>query len=151
MKKPVHIRAVNGVELPQLLKLCALHAAYEQLPFQLNGQVNRLAEDLFSQTPKLYCFVAIHDQELVAYATYMKQYATWEAKEYLYLDCLFVKEEVRSEGIGELLMERVKQESEKLACYLIQWQTPEFNKRAMKFYYRMGAESKTKERFFLNL
>ena len=33
--------------------------------------------------------------------------------------------------------------------YLIQWQTPDFKARAIKFYKRIGATSKLKERFFL--
>ena len=45
----------------------------------------------------------------------------------------------------------ILKEAQKLECVLIQWQTPDFNKRAMKFYNRIGAKSKNKERFFLTI
>ena len=38
-----------------------------------------------------------------------------------------------------------------MRCSHIQWQTPEFNKRAIKFYDRIGAQSKSKMRYFLDV
>ncbi|MFT5917067.1 MAG: hypothetical protein ACI81T_003581, partial [Bacteroidia bacterium] len=49
------------------------------------------------------------------------------------------------------LIRRIQSEAKKLNCSLIQWQTPDFNTRAMKFYKRIGASSKSKERFFLEV
>ena len=151
MEKSIIIRPVKTNELPEILQLCALHAEYERLPFQVNGQVSALEKDIFSASPKLYCLVAEVKGHIIAYATYMKQYATWNAEEYIYLDCLFVIEEFRSDGIGEELMKQIRKHSAELGCSLMQWQTPEFNKRAIKFYRRMGAHSKSKERFFLEV
>ena len=85
---------------------------------------------------------------LLCYATYMRQYATWDACEYIYMDCLFIKEFARGYGLGEKLVNKIKQEGKKLRCDLIQWQTPDFNIRAMKFYRRIGSVSNSKERFF---
>ena len=95
--------------------------------------------------------MALRNGQIAGYATYMKQYATWDAREYLYLDCLYISESYRSEGIGRQLIDQVQVESRKHGCDLMQWQTPSFNKDAMRFYYRIGAESKSKERFFLNV
>ena len=75
----------------------------------------------------------------------------WDAGEYIYMDCLFIKESARSLGIGEKLVRKIQKEGEALGCNLIQWQTPDFNVRAIKFYNRIGATSKSKERFFLNI
>ena len=60
-------------------------------------------------------------------------------------------EAARGFGIGEKLVNRMKLETQKLGCDLIQWQTPDFNERAIKFYKRIGATSKSKERFYLNV
>ena len=81
----------------------------------------------------------------------MKQYSTWDAKEYLYMDCLFLFEEYRGLGIGEELVNTMKEFGRKEDIDLIQWQTPDFNVRAIKFYRRLGASSKSKERFFLTI
>lgn len=42
-------------------------------------------------------------------------------------------------------------EALRLNCKTIQWQTPAFNKRAMKFYERLGAYGKDKVRYFLDV
>ena len=89
--------------------------------------------------------------KLVGYDSYTKQFSTWDASYYIYMDCLFITEKLRGFGIGEKIVERIKQESQKLNCNTVQWQTPEFNTRAMKFYNRLGGISKTKERYFLNI
>ena len=67
------------------------------------------------------------------------------------MDCLFMTEKARGLGLGEELVSRIKLEGSKLGCNHIQWQTPDFNTRAMKFYYRIGAKSKSKERFYLDI
>lgn len=144
-----NIRSVNKEELSEVVNLCEAHAAYEQLDFSRNGQEQRFVRDLFGVVPKLYCLVVEENNTLLAYATYMKQYATWDAAEYIYLDCIFVVKKHRSRGIGEQLMNRIKLETSKLKCQLIQWQTPTFNSGAIRFYERIGAVKKSKERFFL--
>lgn len=143
------IRFVETEDLSGIIELCHLHALYEKAAYTIDGKAGRLAFDLFSDYPKVYCLVVENDGQLIGYATYMKQYATWDAKEYVYMDCLFVKEFARGLGIGERLIRRIQKEAETLGCDLVQWQTPDFNTRAIKFYRRMGATSKTKERFFL--
>ena len=69
----------------------------------------------------------------------------------MYMDCLYLEEEIRGFGIGEALIEKLKQIGTAKNCINIQWQTPEFNSRAIKFYHRIGATGKDKVRFFLDL
>ncbi len=150
MKIQGNIRFARPEDVPGIIKLCHLHATYEKAVYTFNGQATRLVQDLFSEPPKVYCLVVEHDGQLIGYATYMKQYATWDAGEYIYLDCLFIREFARGLGLGEKLLRRIQGEGQALGCDLMQWQTPDFNTRAMKFYRRIGAKSKAKERFFLN-
>ena len=149
MKSNGIIRFAIPKDIHQILELCELHAVYEKASYSRKGKAKQLEADLFGPHPKLYCLVAEQHDGLIAYATYMKQYATWDAAEYFYMVCLFVQELARGYGIGERLVDKIKEEGKKLGCYLIQWQTPQFNTRAMKFYKRIGATSKSKERFFL--
>lgn len=144
------IRFAEIKDLPEIIKLCAAHAAYEQCDYSEKGKKEQLEKDLFSESPKLFCLVVEQKNELIGYATYMEQYSTWDTTEYIYMDCLFMSEKARSQGIGEQLVRRIQEEGKRLNCNLIQWQTPDFNTRAIQFYYRIGATSKNKERFFLN-
>lgn len=151
IKRKTNIRFAKIDDIGQIIELCELHAIYEKAYYERENKAEQLAHDLFSDDSKLYCLVVEGEDQLIAYATYMKQYATWDASEYIYMDCLFVKEFARGLRIGEKLVTKIKEEGAKLDCDHIQWQTPDFNIRAMKFYKRIGATSKSKERFFLNI
>lgn len=141
------IRFIKETEINQLIDLCEKHATYEKAPYDRKGKKAGLLKALFSEQPALYCLVATENEKIVGYATYMLQYSTWDAKYYTYLDCLFLLEEARGKGTGLHLMQSVRAESLKLNSNLIQWQTPDFNVDAIRFYKRLGAFSKTKERF----
>ncbi len=147
----IQIRFAESKDMQQIIELCEAHALYEKSDYSTKNKAVQLSKDLFSESSKLYCLVVESDKELIGYATYMKQYATWDACEYMYMDCLFIKDMARGFGIGEKLVKRIQKEGKKLNCILVQWQTPSFNTRAMKFYKRIGATSKSKERFFLSI
>ena len=151
MTKKPEIRFIAKNDLPQLIELCQLHAEFEQSEYSRDEKEVELESHLFSNHPSVYCLVVEHNKELVGYVTYMKQFSTWDAEFYIYMDCLFMKDTSRGLGIGEQLIEKIKAEGKKIGCSIIEWQTPNFNTRAIKFYNRIGASSKSKERFFLKL
>ncbi len=138
-------------KIESIIDLCAAHAKFEECEYDRENKGKRLAEDIFGANPKLYCLVAETNEKYVGYITWMKQYSTWDAKEYLYMDCLYLNDEYRGYGIGEALVNHMKDYGRKEKIDLVQWQTPDFNVRAIKFYKRIGASSLSKERFFLSI
>lgn len=145
------IRFIEKKDIHQIVDLCEAHSIFEDCEYQKENKAEQLTSALFSKTPKLYCLVAETDNLLIGYATYTLQYSTWDACEYIYMDCLYLKDSARGKNIGEKLINKIKEEGKKLDCNLIQCQTPDFNIKAIKFYDRIGATSKNKKRFFLNI
>jgi GNAT superfamily N-acetyltransferase len=150
MTEAPKIRFAEKSDLEAVVRLCELHAIFEKCEYDSKNKAQELSEHLFSETPSLCCLVVELSGEIIGYATYMKQFSTWDASFYMYMDCLFMLEKSRGFGLGEKLIDRIKQEGIKNQCSHIQWQTPDFNARAMKFYDRIGAKSKTKERYFID-
>jgi GNAT superfamily N-acetyltransferase len=145
------IRNCKIADLPQLVVLCQKHAEFEQAEFSMEGKEEGLKKALFGQNPKLFCLVVASKETIVGYASYTFDFSTWDAATFLYMDCLFLEEKARSFGIGEVLIEKLKEIAIKNNCVNMQWQTPEFNTRAIKFYNRIGAKGKDKARFTLAL
>ena len=145
------IRCAEITDLELIVQLCAEHADYERADYQPGGKRLLLHEALFVRDPKLYCLIAEADGEPVGYATYMVQFSTWEAGPYLYMDCLYLREGARGKGLGQEMMEAVMAEGRRLGCGQVQWQTPDFNAGAIRFYQRLGAVAKSKERFTISL
>lgn len=145
------IRACEQYDLDKLITLCALHAEYEQASYNPAGKKERLGSALFSDNKQLNCIVADVAGEVIGYATYTFDYSTWDAAAFIYLDCLYLQNDYRSFGIGQHLLEEVKARGIAAGCINMQWQTPDFNERAIKFYKRIGGIGKDKVRFTLPL
>lgn len=142
------IRFAEPQDVEQIMELCAAHAQYEKHTFDKKGKAASLFNYLFYYKDVVHCLVVVDNDRLVGYATFMKQFSTWESTFYLYLDCLFLEQCVRGKGMGQKIMEQVKRFAEREDCSWIEWQTPSFNTSAIRFYEKMGAYSKTKERFY---
>lgn len=146
--KNMKIRFAEEKDLSSIIELCKAHAQYERSSFKEENKKELLSEHLLNPDSNIKCLVAESDTEIIGYATFFKQFSTWDAGYYMYVDCLFLTENARRNGTGKQIMELIRAHSKEEDCSVIQWQTPSFNTGAIKFYTRLGAESKNKERFF---
>ena len=142
------IRNAIQKDVPAIIDLCQAHAAFEKADFDTTNKVELLSAHLFHPDGLVKCLVVEFENDIAGYATYMRQFSTWDAEFYIYLDCLYLKEKYRGQGLGKQLMQRIKADAKALNCNMIQWQTPDFNEKAIRFYQKLGAISKSKERFF---
>jgi len=145
------IRKCEIADLPKLVILCQKHAEFEKAAYSPAGKEESLKEALFGEKPKLFCLAVATKETIVGYVSYTFDFSTWDAQTFMYMDCLFLEEEARSFGIGEVLIDKLKEIAIQNNCINIQWKTPQFNERAIKFYNRIGAKAKDKARFTLNL
>lgn len=145
------LRPCMPVDLEKLMILIAKHAEFEKAVFTSAGKKECLELALFGEHAPLNCIVAEVAGEVIGYATYTFDYSTWDAAWFIHLDCLYLEDDYRSYGIGQLLIEKVKTAGKARGCVNMQWQTPDFNERAIKFYKRIGGTGKNKVRFTLPL
>ena len=143
------IRKATIVDIDEIIKLCAEHADYEKADYSSIGKSEKLSSFLFSENPRLYCLIVENETGILGYATYMFEFSTWDANFYTHMDCLYLRPHARGFGLGEKLIQEIAKESKINDSQLIQWQTPVFNERAIKFYHRIGATSKEKLRMYL--
>ncbi|MFH9299505.1 GNAT family N-acetyltransferase [Streptomyces sp. NPDC017520] len=143
------IRPAVPTDLPMVAELCAAHAAFERAEPVSADLAARLEATLFTANPRAWCFVADHEGELVGYVTCSLEFSTWQATDYLHLDCLFVTEAHREEGWGRRLLDAVTRTAEERDVTQVQWQTPDWNTDAIRFYSRAGAQASAKIRFSL--
>ncbi len=140
------IRIAEKRDFETIKKLVKAHATFEKASALNDNNLNRLSNYIFN-TDVVKCLVVELNSEIVGYATFMKQFSTWDANYYIYLDCLYLNEKTRGKGIGTQIMNKIKTYAKSISCSVIQWQTPDFNKKAIDFYKKLGTDSKTKERF----
>jgi len=136
-------RAINRDQVPLLLMMKE-HAMFEGHDLELpKHQKLSALENL-----PISIFVVTQNKQLVGYMSVIKQFSTWDMGWYLYLDCLYLKEETRGQGIGFKLMQKLKDFAKENMIHTIQWQTPRDNFSAIDFYQKLGAINREKQRFF---
>ena len=145
------IRHCRRGDLSNLLELCRKHADHEQTSFDITNKEYLLTQAIFNDPPRLHCWVVEIENICVGYCTYTFDFSTWDARRFLYLDCLYLEAACRGMGIGKEIMSKLIQEAQNNHCVNIQWQTPTFNIDAIKFYHAIGAKAKQKERFTYEL
>lgn len=137
-------------DLPKLVDLCSKHSEFEQSNYDSTGKEDLLKKAIFSDQPKLFCFVIESSKKLQGYFSYTFDYSTWDAQTFLYLDCLYLEPEFRGHRIGEIVFDKLIEVAKQNHCVNIQWQTPIFNERAIKFYNRICGSGKEKVRFYID-
>lgn len=145
------IRKLQLKDLSSFVNLCENHAHYEKSIYNPKGKHELLQKAIFSENPKLNCYVIESGQELAGYFTYTFDFSTWAAQTFLYLDCLYLEPNFRGMKIGENVFEKLKLIGNENNCINIQWQTPIFNERGIKFYKKMNAIGTDKKRYFIDL
>ena len=94
------IRGILPDDLPVLPMLCRAHAAHEGLAFREDGQVERWRKALFGERPTLFGWVC-DDGRLRGYMTATVDFSTWNARPFVYLDCLYLEPGARRLGLGD--------------------------------------------------
>jgi len=151
MKKEIVIRPAEETDMNELIQLCHEHAIFEEAEYDPAGKAEKLHSFIFDDEPVLLCFVAEAEKQLLGYITFTKEFSTWSAEYFFHMDCLYLKEEARGLGLGKKLMQAMIENGKQNNIDHIQWQTPVSNKNAIDFYHHIGASSKHKQRFFLDL
>ncbi|WP_234309585.1 GNAT family N-acetyltransferase [Streptomyces sp. NRRL F-5193] len=147
VKHDIEVRPIEPDQLDALLALCVEHAAYEKAEFTDDGQVERWRAAFFAERPALHGWVALDDGRACGFMTVTTDFATWSARRFAYMDCLYLQEPYRGLGLGRVFLERLREFAAAEGCGWAEWQTPPDNESGIGFYRRMGAATKDKVRF----
>lgn len=145
------VRRLVQPDIPELIDLCREHAVYEGAAYEETDQVDRLTDALFGATPSLHGWLVLMQGNACGFMTATIDFATWTARSFVHMDCLYLRPYVRGRGAGRALIASLRDFTREHGCSLIQWQTPPSNELGINFYERIGAVNKPKLRYFLNV
>jgi GNAT superfamily N-acetyltransferase len=149
MQTPAYIQRAGAADIQRLLPLCAEHAAYERLAYSAEGGEDELARAL--ESGRLHAWIAVEGSTAIGYASATLDFSTLDRATFLHMDCLYVREAWRGRGVGHQLWKAVHAFARAQGCHNMQWQTPEWNVDAARFYRRLGAAETIKRRYVLPL
>ncbi|SMQ86113.1 N-acetylglutamate synthase, GNAT family [Devosia lucknowensis] len=141
------IRKPTLQEVPALHRLIEEHAAFERSVAPLS--TDALAAVMAVPGMPVRFIVADRDGQLLGYAAVTFDWSVWRARRFAHLDCLYVAQNDRRQGIGKLLFAGARRIALDEGVDRMEWQTPAWNLEADAFYRREGAVAADKIRYSL--
>jgi GNAT superfamily N-acetyltransferase len=151
LDQQVQVRRAGAVEAGVLVAMCGEHARYERAAYDPTGKAGLLEKALSGRNPRLLAWIAEAKGTAIGYAAATPDFSTWSANHFLHMDCLFVREGHRGRGVGAAMMDVLVDFARQTGYSQLQWQTPDWNTDAERFYLRRGAAVLGKLRFTLQV
>lgn len=141
----VHLRPATSADVPLILEFIRALAEYEKLPHEVEATEAQLQATLFPAggNSVAHCVLAFADDRPAGFALYFFNYSTWLARPGLYLEDLFVKPELRGQGIGKRLLLHLARLANERGCGRMEWAVLDWNQPAIDFYEALGARRLT--------
>jgi GNAT superfamily N-acetyltransferase len=136
----VLIRKIKRGDEKTFLSLIDALADYEKLNRPSPSARRRLIRDGLGKKRRFDGYLAFINKQAVGYAIIFETYSSFLALPTLYLEDIFILPEFRSMGIGRTLFKHCLAESKKRGCGRMEWVVLDWNKPAVKFYDKIGAE-----------
>jgi GNAT superfamily N-acetyltransferase len=127
-------------DVPTVLALIRELAEYEKLLHEVVADEALVREALFGDRTVAECVLAWDRTTPLGFALYYHNFSTFLARPGLYLEDLYVRPEHRGQGVGEALLKHLAQIAVRRGCGRMEWAVLNWNRRAIEFYARMGAE-----------
>lgn len=132
------IRAATVDDCEGLHKMIRSLAEAENMGEHVHTDVAMLHRDGFGEKPLFFCFVAVVDNEIIAYALGQPTYSMWAGR-ICYLEDLYVSPAHRAHGVGTRLLQAFVEKALSTGCSRVQWHAHDWNDKAITFYKSIGA------------
>jgi GNAT superfamily N-acetyltransferase len=106
----------------------------------LQTSEDKIRKTLFGEIPFSYVLFAELSGVEIGFALYGFRCSSFAGQPSIWLDDLYVDDEMRSQGAGAALMVQLAQIAKENDCTHLAWNADARNTRGLSFYHRLGAE-----------
>ncbi|MDX3925651.1 MAG: GNAT family N-acetyltransferase [Shinella sp.] len=135
------IRPATPADAETILRFITELAVYEKAGHEVEATAETVASSLFgpkSVTRALIC--ETENGEPAGFAVFFMSYSTWQARNGLYLEDLYVTPAHRGGGAGKLLLRHLARIAVEEGCGRFEWSVLDWNEPAIRVYEAIGAE-----------
>lgn len=137
---PARIRPAGPDDVPTILEFIRQLAAYEQLSHQVVATEAQLREHLFGKRPVAEAVLAERDGAPAGFALFFPHFSTFLGRPGMFLEDLYVREDLRGRGIGRQLLRHLASIALERGWGRVDWNVLDWNAPAIAFYRGLGAE-----------
>jgi GNAT superfamily N-acetyltransferase len=135
------IREATEADVPLILKFIHDLAEYERLADRVVATEEMLRRTLFGSPRFAEVLIAEEDSAPAGFALFFHNYSTFLGQPGIYLEDLFVRQEMRGRGIGKALLGRLARIARDRGCGRVEWAVLDWNEPSIAFYRSIGAVS----------
>lgn len=134
-----HIRPATSGDKDTIFALVQELAAYEKLADAVDATAASLGEALFCQHPRVFCDIAVHDNEPAGLAIWFYTFSTFRGRHGIWLEDLYVRPALRGQGLGKALLSGLAARCVHENLARLEWSVLDWNTPSIAFYKAMGA------------
>jgi GNAT superfamily N-acetyltransferase len=134
------VRPATAADVPSILHFIRLLARYEKLEHHVVATEDSIREYLFG--PRAYAEVVFAELggRAVGFALFFPTFSTFVGRPGIYLEDLYVLEEMRGKGVGRQLLSYLARLTVERGWGRLDWAVLDWNAPAIGFYNKLGAQ-----------
>ncbi len=114
-------------------------AKEEKAEHEVETSKKQLIKTLFGKNSTSHALICETDGLPIGHAIYFFNYSTWQGKNGLYIEDLYILEEYRNLGAGKQIIKHLSCLALEKDCGRVEWSVLEWNEPAIGFYKSLGA------------
>ena len=135
------IRPAVAADAAIILRFIRELADYENALAEVAATEESVASSLFGEgSISRAAICETVDGDPAGSAIWFKTYSTWQAKNCLYLEDLYVTPDHRGAGVGKMLLRHLARIAVEEGCARFEWSVLDWNEPAIRVYNAIGAE-----------
>jgi GNAT superfamily N-acetyltransferase len=134
------IRPAVRADAAQILGYITELAEYERARHEVVATVADIEHSLFDEGSTVHSLICERDGKAIGFAVYFYSYSTWQGRNGIYLEDLYITPEQRGGGAGRDVLRHIAREAVAKGCGRFEWSVLDWNEPAIGFYKSLGAE-----------
>ncbi|HEX7889770.1 MAG TPA: GNAT family N-acetyltransferase [Ramlibacter sp.] len=137
--RAIDVRPAVAADVPAILGFIRELAVYEKAESEVVATEAMIYASLFGEAPRVHAIMCSVDGTTCGFALYFFNYSTWQGRQGLYLEDLYVQPAYRGAGGGKALLRHLARIAVANGCGRFEWSVLDWNEPAIRFYRSLGA------------
>lgn len=134
------IRPATPEDAATILGFITELAVYEKAGHEVEATEETIHASIFGEGSVTEAVILESDGRPAGFAVWFYSYSTWQAKNGLYLEDLYVSPDYRGTGAGKMLLKHLAGIAVEKGCGRFEWSVLDWNEPAIRVYDAIGAE-----------
>ncbi|HET7412980.1 MAG TPA: GNAT family N-acetyltransferase [Pararhizobium sp.] len=136
----LEIRPARPADAGAILGFIRDLAQYEHAADAVEANEDTIRETIFGNGATVHALIAERGGAPIGFAVYFFNYSTWQGRNGIYLEDLYVAPEHRGTGAGKALLRRLAQIALEKNCGRFEWSVLDWNEPSIRVYESIGAK-----------